>query len=185
MDYQKMLVITNRKLCQRPFLEQIERVVKLQPKGIVLREKDLDEQEYRELALAVKNICEIQKVPLIIHKWEEVAKELKSPFVHLPFSGLEASTSESFGVSVHSLEDALAAQSRGASYLIAGHVFQTDCKKGVPPRGIRFLKEICDNVKIPVYGIGGISEENYKDVLSAGATGFCMMSEMMRVGTAF
>ena len=40
--------------------------------------------------------------------------------------------------------------------MTAGHVYVTDCKKGLPPRGLEFLKEVCTKVTIPVYAIGGI-----------------------------
>ncbi len=54
----------------------------------------------------------------------------------------------------------------GASYLTAGHIYATDCKRGLPPRGLGFLKEVCREVSIPVYGIGGIKfdEEQWNDM---------------------
>lgn len=39
------------------------------------------------------------------------------------------------GTSVHSLEEAREAQTLGADYLTAGHIYATDCKRGLPPRG--------------------------------------------------
>ena len=48
------------------------------------------------------------------------------------------------------------AERLGAAYVTAGHIFTTDCKKGLPPRGLDFLKNVCDAVTIPVYGIVGI-----------------------------
>ena len=47
------------------------------------------------------------------------------------------------GVSVHTVEEAIFVEKHGGSYLMAGHIFATDCKKGLMPRGIEFLKEIC------------------------------------------
>ena len=61
------------------------------------------------------------------------------------------------GTSVHSVEDAIKAEQLGATYMTAGHIFATDCKKGLPPRGLDFLKNVCDTVQIPVYAIGGIN----------------------------
>ena len=49
---------------------------------------------------------------------------------------------EEIGVSCHSLEDALEAQQLGATYLTAGHIFETDCKKGLPGRGLDFLTSV-------------------------------------------
>ena len=42
----KIIAVSNRKLCNRPFLEQIERVCKIHPEAVILREKDLTEEEY-------------------------------------------------------------------------------------------------------------------------------------------
>lgn len=58
------------------------------------------------------------------------------------------------------------AEQLGASYLTAGHIYATDCKRGLPPRGLGFLKEVCREVSIPVYGIGGIKfdEEQWNDM---------------------
>jgi thiamine-phosphate pyrophosphorylase len=69
----------------------------------------------------------------------------------------------------------------GASYVTAGHIFATDCKKGLEPRGITFLENVCASVDIPVYAIGGISSDNYMEALDAGAQRVCMMSALMRI----
>ena len=83
------------------------------------------------------------------------------------------------GCSCHSPEEAEEAESLGASYITAGHVFATDCKKGLPPRGLDFLEEVCHRVKIPVFAIGGISPGNIASVREAGAAGGCVMSGLM------
>ena len=83
------------------------------------------------------------------------------------------------GVSVHSVKESKEAERFGATYLIAGHIFPTDYKKGVSPRGLLFLKEVCDAVEIPVFAIGGINKDNFKNALDKGAKGICIMSEAM------
>ena len=83
------------------------------------------------------------------------------------------------GSSCHSVEDAEEALSLGAGYITAGHIYETDCKKGLVPRGTIFLKSVCESVDIPVYAIGGISPQNIKDVVNAGAEGVCIMSSFM------
>ena len=79
--------------------------------------------------------------------------------------------------------EALEAEALGASYLIAGHIYATDCKKGLPARGTGFLRAVCEAADIPVYGIGGIhlDEAQIKEVLGCGAAGGCIMSGMMRI----
>ena len=65
-------------------------------------------------------------------------------------------------------------------FLIAGHIFETDCKKGLEPRGTDFLKEICDNIKLPVFAIGGINETTVKQLQNINIEGVCLMSDLMK-----
>lgn len=84
------------------------------------------------------------------------------------------------GTSIHSVEDAVFAESHGADYITAGHIFTTDCKKGLPGRGIDWLKSICHAVSIPVYAIGGISDANIFMLSDCNIAGYCMMSASMK-----
>lgn len=84
------------------------------------------------------------------------------------------------GTSIHSVEDAVFAESHGADYITAGHIFTTDCKKGLPGRGIDWLKSICHAVSIPVYAIGGISDANVSMLSDCNIAGYCMMSASMK-----
>lgn len=150
-----------------------------------MREKDLQPEEYRYLAGQVLQICEKEKTMCILHSFPEIAKELGAANLHLPMPLLRSMSEadkKSFrvlGASCHSLEEALEAEKRGCTYITAGHVFETDCKKGAAPRGVDFLKEICSSVTIPVYGIGGICAQNLPLVMEAGAAGACVMSGLM------
>ena len=84
------------------------------------------------------------------------------------------------GTSIHSVEDAVFAESHGADYITAGHIFTTDCKKGLPGRGVDWLKSICNAVSIPVYAIGGISDANVSMLSDCNIAGYCMMSSSMK-----
>jgi len=179
-----IISVTNRLLCKGNFLERIEQIAKARPHSIILREKDLPAGEYEKLAAQCLEICSMYNVPLVINSYIEVARKLKIPDIHLPAELFrrhhdELRSFENTGVSVHSVEEAVCAERLGACYLIAGHIFQTDCKKGVPPRGLDFLRQICDAVSIPVAAIGGIAQFNAGDVLQVGANGICTMSQLM------
>ena len=195
-----IIAITNRHLCSRPFMEQLERVCKLHPHAIVLREKDMPEAEYLSLARDVIALCKKYDVQCMLHSFINVAMELEHPYIHLPLPILEAYVKKDLsdnyqqffkviGTSVHSVEDAVKAEQFGATYMTAGHIFATDCKKGLPPRGLDFLKNVCDAVGIPVYAIGGINIDSVcsfyvprlNEVLAHGAVGACIMSSMMRI----
>lgn len=168
-----------------PFLKKIEEVVKKKPAFLILREKDLSPESYKMLAAEVIKICERAGIDCMLHYFYKEAIELGVKKIHLPLHILEKMTDsekDSFdiiGVSTHSTEDAKRAEKLGASYITAGHVFATDCKKGLAPRGTKFLKDVCESVDIDVYAIGGISEENMGECINAGAKGVCMMSGFM------
>ena len=82
-------------------------------------------------------------------------------------------------MSCHSLDDVVAAQEGGCSYVTLGHIFATDCKKGLPERGLDFLTDVCRHASVPVYAIGGIDKDNIARVRDAGASGACIMSGFM------
>ena len=189
-----VIAVTNRRLSQRPFLEQIKRACQLRPEAVILREKDLSETEYAKLAEEVYNITTSYDVRLIIHTYINVAKELGINTVHMSLHNMREYRKEFIdnvnkinniktGCSIHSVEEAVEARNMGASYITAGHVYATDCKKGLAPRGLDFLKNVCDSVDIPVYAIGGINIDDgrRKEVKKYGAAGSCIMSGMMKV----
>lgn len=173
--------VTNRSLCKADFLQQLRRIAGAKPDAIVLREKTLSEVAYLQMAEQVYSICQENQVSLICNSFLRVAEQLSVP-VQIPFSCLSQINllSIPFGVSVHSLKEAMQAEQAGAAFLIAGHIFATACKPDLPPRGLAFLQEICQAVSIPVLGIGGIHVQNAASILQTGAAGFCMMSDFMQ-----
>ena len=184
-----LICITNRRLCNNNFLDQIEMIASAHPKAIVLREKDLSEKEYEQLARQVMQICQKHGTQCILHSFSNAAIALGATAVHMPLPLLQKMTLQEkshfqiIGASCHSLEEAKEAQDLGCTYITAGHIFLTDCKKGLPGRGLSFLEEICKAVRIPVYAIGGISSQNIESVRKTGAAGACIMSGFMRCKT--
>lgn len=179
-----IIAVTNRHLCKRDFLEQVETAAQGHPHAILLREKDLPETEYQNLAVRCGEICKKYHVPLIAHHFTGAAERAGISRIHLPSDDFvqhwdKLSSFVEIGVSVHSVKDAVFAAKQGASYLIAGHIFATDCKKGVAPRGLSFLADVCGAVAIPVFAIGGIAYENVHSSIQNGAAGFCVMSQIM------
>lgn len=181
----RKICITNRKLVKGDFLRQISRVLDTKPYALILREKDLREEDYERLAEQVMKLCVGSRTRLIVHSYPDVARRLGVEDIHMPLAAFIKMSEEDkrmyrhIGVSTHSVEDAILAEQQGAGYITAGHVFATDCKKGLPPRGLTFLHEVCQAVSIPVYAIGGITEENMSPCMEQGAAGVCMMSGYM------
>ena len=145
----------------------------------------MPESDYEDLAKKVIEICNKYNTQCILHNFPKVAEKLNHDALHLPLHVLatltdkEKSQYKILGASCHSVEDAVKALKLGCTYITAGHIFDTDCKKGLPGRGLDFLKAVCSSVSIPVYAIGGISPKNFSMVRNAGADGGCIMSSAM------
>lgn len=137
------------------------------------------------MAIRCRKICGKYGVTLLLNTFVQTAIQLHLP-VQLPVRTLlelprtVREQLPAVGASVHSREEAVQAQTQGADWLIAGHIFPTACKPDLPPRGLTFLLDICQSVTIPVYAIGGITADKQGAVCQAGAAGCCVMSEWMQ-----
>ncbi|MGP1487082.1 MAG: thiamine phosphate synthase [Peptostreptococcus stomatis] len=200
----KLMVVTNRKICQEGLLNRLEEVFVAYRQGIyledflieglVLREKDLDQEVYLKLLGDVQELCQTYEIDIYAHKYWKSAMELGIKNIHMPLYDLldlanDGEKYQSFidhfdriGVSTHSLDEVSQAQRLGASHIFAGHIFPTDCKKGLDPRGLDFLAKMCKTSKLPVYAIGGIGPDRVDQVLERGAQGVAVMSGLMRDG---
>ena len=183
-----ILCFTSRALCpdRAAFLCQIERLAAQRPAAIILREKDLTPTAYEALAREVLAICRRYGTSCTLHHFARVARNLGCDRLHMPLAELERMSEEErrhfsvLGASCHSADEARRAAALGCRYITAGHIFETDCKRGLPGRGLSFLREVCQAVTLPVYAIGGIGPETVAAVKEAGAAGACVMSGAMR-----
>ena len=184
-------MITNRALVNGDFLEQLQKVAQVHPHALILREKDLSDTEYEKLAAKVLEIYRAAGVPVFLHSRMEIAERLGCENIHLSIPVLQdlsdvrrdalTANFKEISVSCHSLEDVELAVKSGATQIVLGTIFETECKKGLKGRGLEFVREICANCPVPVYAIGGINEERLPQVMEAGAAGGCMMSGFMRM----
>lgn len=84
------------------------------------------------------------------------------------------------GISTHAIEEALLAEEQGADYIGVGPVFPTKTKVDVvDPVTVEYVREVADKVKIPFVAIGGIKLRNVDEVIAAGATRICAVSEIV------
>lgn len=180
-----IICVTNRHLCREDIVERIRALAAARPRAVILREKDLAAEEYRALAQQALAACADYGVSCVLHGFAGVARELEAKALHLPLPALrqlsvaERAAFTVLGASCHSVEDAREAEALGCSYITAGHIFATDCKRGLPGRGLDFLARVCRGVTIPVYAIGGIAPESIANLWAAGAAGACVMSGAM------
>ena len=184
-----MIAITSRRLVpeSRNFTEVIDRIAAMGPQMIILREKDLSDKEYINLFNECEKICKNYNVVLAANGRISLLDILGAKVVQTSYNDFIRCNAQipqgiKKGVSVHSVNEAVTAERLGADYVIAGHIYDTACKSGIPGRGLGFLKQITKAVSIPVYAIGGIeTPERQKAVLAAGASDYCLMSSLMKI----
>ena len=186
----RFISVTNRIQCENNFLDRVEEITRLSPYALILREKDLSDDEYKKLAVKCMQICERNNVPFFCNDKIHVAEEMGIENIQLSFKSYfenkdNLQNFKCIGVSIHSVEEVQALINEPISHIIAGHIYATDCKKGLAPRGTDFLKAVCEaSPKNKVFGIGGINADNYRNVYDAGAYGFCIMSGLMKCKNA-
>jgi thiamine-phosphate pyrophosphorylase len=168
---------------EKLLLAKIERAAKAGVDWIQIREKDLSGKQLAELAAgAVRSAAGASAI--LVNDRMDVACVVKASGVHLGERGLPVSEASRFvherlagkdflvGASVHSLEGAQKAEQDGANYVIFGPVYETPSKAGLgAPQGRESLRQVCAGLKIPVLAIGGITLENARDCMEAGASG--------------
>lgn len=189
-SYEHTIVITNRHLVQGDFLKQLEKVTKLHPHALILREKDLTDDAYESLAKKVFDLCKREDITFFLHTKIEIARKIGCQNIHLSIPVLKGlsetekkALTEDFceiSISCHSMEDVEIAMAGGATQIILGNIFETECKKGVLGKGVEFVREICQKCPLPVYAIGGMNLQRLPLVIDAGAAGCCMMSGFMQ-----
>ena len=81
--------------------------------------------------------------------------------------------------SCHSEAEAREALELGAGAICLSHIFVTDCKAGLAPRGLNLIRVVREFFAGEIYALGGITPRNFASVLRAGADRIAVMSSAM------
>ena len=148
-----------------------------------LREKELDEVHFLEEAKELQQLCREYQVPFIVNDNVDIAISMNADGVHVGQSDMEAGDVRAklgpdkiIGVSAQTVEQAVLAEKHGADYLGVGAVFPTGSKDEADDVSYETLKAICEAVSIPVIAIGGITQENVKELAGSGICGIAVIS---------
>lgn len=173
-----LYLITDRKAADaKGLLPTLEAAFRGGVKFCQLREKDLGARELLALAKKAVVLARQYEAKILINDRTDIAALSWADGVHLTSKSYSPSEARKLlgdasliGVSTHSIDDALKAESEGANFVTFGPVFQTKSKAGMgDPVGIARLREAAQRLSIPVYGIGGINEKNAGDIVASGA----------------
>ena len=160
----------------RSNVEVLHAVIKGSAKIIQLREKEYSGKDFYHQALRFREITRNAGILLIINDHLDIAMAVAADGVHLGQDDLPIAAARKLapdlliGVSTHSLEEALQAESDGADYVNIGPIFLTKTKEGVEHYlGPDAIGAIGPKIRGPFTVMGGINESNLDQVLFNGA----------------
>ena len=151
-----------------------------------LRVKTMAACDFLALAQRARAETRSHACKLIVNDRIDIALACEADGVHLgqddlPLSvGRKLMGSKLVGISTHDLQQAHEAARNGADYIGFGPMFGTTTKTtGYSARGVEMLQQIRAAVKIPIVAIGGISEQNVRQVWQAGADSAAIISDIL------
>lgn len=155
--------------------------------AIQLRDKSCSSRELVRIGRVIREITRRSSVLFIVNDRLDVALACGADGVHLGQGDMRTDVARQItppgfiiGVSVSTVDDALREERDGADYVALSPVFSTGTKPDAGPgHGLEVLREIRRNISVPVIAIGGISRENIRDVIAAGADGVAVISAVV------
>lgn len=183
-SYLELYAVTDRHwLGKQTLFDQVKEALDGGATCIQLREKQLDEENFLKEAIEIQKLCKQYHVPFIVNDNVDIAKTMHADGIHVGQSDMEALDVRKelgkdviLGVSAQTVEQAKKAEAHGADYLGVGAVFPTGSKDDADDVSHETLKAICEAVSIPVIAIGGITQDNVKELAGSGIVGIAVIS---------
>lgn len=183
-SYLELYAVTDRHwLGNQTLFDQVKEALDGGATCIQLREKQLDEENFLKEAIEIQKLCKEYHVPFIVNDNVDIAKTMHADGIHVGQSDMEALDVRKelgkdviLGVSAQTVEQAKKAEAHGADYLGVGAVFPTGSKDDADDVSHETLKAICEAVSIPVIAIGGITQDNVKELAGSGIVGIAVIS---------
>jgi thiamine-phosphate pyrophosphorylase len=183
-----LYVITDRRIARGlSHAEIARRAIEGGADVVQLRDKGLPCRDLFAAACEIREITREAGVLFVVNDRIDIAIASGADGVHLGQDDLPVRDARRLappgfilGVSVGSVEDAVAAESAGAGYVAVSPIFPTTSKANAGQGyGIPVLRAICSAVALPVIAIGGISPGNVPQVIAAGAEGVAVISSVV------
>jgi thiamine-phosphate pyrophosphorylase len=170
----RLLVLTDRSMCERPLVDVVTDAVRSGARAVVLREKDLPYDERARIAAALR--CVLDPVGGVF-----VMAGPRGDNVHLSSCDpLPSPRPAVVGRSCHDADEVAQAGAQGCDYVTVSPVFSTASKPGYGPAlGHSGLAAMLTG-RPPAYALGGVLPEHVASCRAAGAHGVAVMGPVMR-----
>jgi thiamine-phosphate pyrophosphorylase len=168
----------------RTHLDVARAAVEAGAAALQLRDKEASSRQLFHLAQEMRRITLGTPTLFFVNDRVDIALAAGADGVHvgeedLPVAKVREMVGEELliGASVNRVATAKAAAAAGADYLGVGAIFPTPSKADAgAPIGLEVLRQIKQEVSLPLVAIGGITLENAPEVIAAGADGLAVIS---------
>ena len=182
------LVTDRHQVGEANFLKFLEKLIPCGGFMLQLREKDLSIRALLQLATTISKWTKSFRVPFLINDRVDVVMATQADGVHLRESSLPVQKAREclgpkrlIGVSVHSVEDAVAREQEGADFVVLGPIYDTPSKQSHgSPLGLSILQEATRMCHIPIFAIGGIQPSCVEEIQKTGAYGVAVISSIFQ-----
>jgi len=184
----RLYVLVDSMQSPQQFSARVRSIVKAGVDVIQLRDKDngQSDRELLESGHILREACCDTPTLFVMNDRPDLAYCVGADGVHLGQGDMPikearriVGTSTFIGISTHNLAQAQGAVSAGADYIGVGPVFLSRTKHFDEFPGLELLREVSDNISLPIFAIGGIDRHNLADVLSTGVTRVAVSSAVM------
>lgn len=146
------------------------------------RNKSGDMAQIHAEAAMLTELLKTFDVPLIINDYVDVAFAVGAGGVHLGQGDVPADVARAqlgemaiIGQTAFTKEQLEAVDPAVVDYIGTGPFYETKTDKGKPVLGAEIFSALIQSAPVPVVGIGGITPDNARAVIDAGANGVAMM----------
>ncbi len=182
----KLYVLLTSRLCRQDVLATASAVLEGGAECIQLREKDMPHGQLLGLAGKLRELTQRRGALFILNDRADIAALVGADGVHVGQDDLPISAARKLlplaglvGQSTHNVGQAHAAVAAGADYIGVGPMFATQTKDAGPLAGLEYMRQVASEIALPHVAIGGISAENVKDVIAAGAKAVAVCSSVI------
>jgi thiamine-phosphate pyrophosphorylase len=151
-----------------------------------LRGKDHPKTEIIRCAEIMLPLTKVAGVPLILNDYPDLLKEVEADGCHVGQEDFGVAEARELagrdclvGRSTHTVVQAEIAERDGADYIGFGPLFPTGTKPSATAIGLAAIRTLHEQVKLPIFCIGGVKLENLPEIVRSGARRVCIVSDLL------
>ncbi len=179
----KIYLITDYKLDFNILIKKVKIALECGVRIVQYRSKEKSTKVMYKEAKILKELCDRYNAIFIVNDRIDIALAVNSHGVHLGQDDMKISVARKIlskekiiGATVHNEKEVVEAIKGGADYLGVGALYQSKSKNNTIDLSIETLKRIRKVSTKPIYGIGGITEENITKSIKKNVNGVAIIS---------